>query len=528
MKGTRGAALDEIELWAKDFGKPPVYWLNGLAGTGKSAIAQTTAERMFADGRLGASFFCSRDFEDRSDLKLVIPTLAVQLAYKYPEFRLAFVPLVRSNLGIACESLYNQMDKLIVRPLRESGVSTVIVIDALDECGDDEPASAILSILGRFAYRIPRVKFFLTGCPERRIREGFRLPLMAKVTDVFVFREIESNQVDSDIRLFFRRKLLELGDRRGGLADWPTKEDLDLLCDQAAGLFIYAVAAVKFIGHRNNDPRKRLDCILHAPGASAHEGKNTLKANTTLDSLYMSILQEELSDGDSENNSKARSVLGAVVLAVGPLSTSAIAALLELDPEGVFTFLSSVRSLLILPADANHPVRPLHKSFSDFIVDPARCTDQRFCIFPPGHHSQLLIGCLELMSRRLERNMCELPDDVSNSEVGDLEERTERCIDPTLRYACESWHEHLVRERTTHTPEITTALRRFLEVKFLLWLEVLSVLGGVRGAIRALDVTKKWLGQVRLVYRRNAWSVLTQARSIRQVLPPSLTTASIL
>ena len=83
-----------IEQWAGDSGKLPVYWLNGLAGTGKSTIAQTIAERLFADGQLGASFFCSRDFEDRSNLKLIFPTLAVQLARKYPKFRSAFLPLV--------------------------------------------------------------------------------------------------------------------------------------------------------------------------------------------------------------------------------------------------------------------------------------------------------------------------------------------------------------------------------------------------------------------------------------------------
>ncbi|KAF9645834.1 hypothetical protein BDM02DRAFT_3069602, partial [Thelephora ganbajun] len=54
LKGTRGTVLDEIEAWTRDFDKPSVYWLNGLAGTGKSTIAQTIAERIFADGRLGA------------------------------------------------------------------------------------------------------------------------------------------------------------------------------------------------------------------------------------------------------------------------------------------------------------------------------------------------------------------------------------------------------------------------------------------------------------------------------------------
>ena len=152
-----------------------VYWLNGLAGTGKTTIAQSVAERMFADGRLGASFFCSRYFEDRGNLHFIFPTLAIQLARRYPKFRSIFVPLVRSDPGIAHESLYNQMNKLIVGPLKQSSISAVVVIDALGECKDEEPASAIPSVLGQFVSRIPKVKFFVTGRPEPRIREGFRL-----------------------------------------------------------------------------------------------------------------------------------------------------------------------------------------------------------------------------------------------------------------------------------------------------------------------------------------------------------------
>ncbi|KAF9644971.1 hypothetical protein BDM02DRAFT_3076022, partial [Thelephora ganbajun] len=169
LKGTRIAVLDQIELWTRDANKPPVYWLNGLAGTGKSTIAQTIAERIFADGQLGASFFCSRDFEDRRNLHFIFPTLAVQLARKYTEFRAIFVLLVQTDPAIVYESLYNQMKKLIAEPLEESGISTVIVIDALDECKDVEPASAILSVLGQFVSEIHKVKFFLTGRPEPRI-----------------------------------------------------------------------------------------------------------------------------------------------------------------------------------------------------------------------------------------------------------------------------------------------------------------------------------------------------------------------
>ena len=76
LKGTRKEVLWEIECWLMGERNQRVFWLNGLAGTGKSTIAQTFAEMSFADGKLGASFFCSRDFEDRSDLQMIFPTLA--------------------------------------------------------------------------------------------------------------------------------------------------------------------------------------------------------------------------------------------------------------------------------------------------------------------------------------------------------------------------------------------------------------------------------------------------------------------
>jgi len=75
LRGTRETTLNEIESWARDFKRSPVFWLNGLAGTGKSTIAQIISEWVFAGGVLGASFFCSHDFKDRSNLHFIFPSV---------------------------------------------------------------------------------------------------------------------------------------------------------------------------------------------------------------------------------------------------------------------------------------------------------------------------------------------------------------------------------------------------------------------------------------------------------------------
>ena len=488
LKGTRGAVLSSIELWARDFDKLPIYWLNGLAGTGKSTIAKTIAERLFADDLLGASFFCSRDFQDRRNIELIFPTLAIQLARRYTGFRSIFVPLIQSDPGIAHESLCDQMEKLIVHPLKESKISTVIVIDALDECEDEEPASAILSVIGRLASQIPKVKFFLTGRPEARISRGFRLPLLAKITDTFILHGIKPEQVNSDIQLFFRESFLELATHSDGLDCWPTKEQLAQLSQRAAGLFVYAAATVKFVNDSKRNPRERLDTLLQSKKIGAREGKS-------LDMLYTSILQEAFGN-DLEDDSRTCSILGAVMLATNPLSPSAIARLLGFDAEDIQSSLSPMNSLLILHEDVSQPIRPFHRSFPDFITNPTQCTNQRFYISPPDHHLELLVGCLDLMNRTLKKNMCKIPDAVANVDIGNLKERAERFIDPALQYACMSWHIHLVDAHTipAHAATITPTLRQFLSTKFLFWLEVLSILGAVRNAVDALQVTVNWLG----------------------------------
>ena len=493
MKGTRRAVLSEIELWISDFDKPPVYWLNGLAGTGKSTIAQTVAERVFADGQLGASFFCSRDFSDRSDLGFIFPTLAVQLAYNYTDFRNILVPLVRSDRGIAYESPKNQMSKLIIGPLEESDISTVVVIDALDECKDEEPASEILSTLGQFVSRIPKVKFFLTGRPEPRIREGFRLPLLAEASDTFVLHNVERSLVNDDIRLFLKQSFVELVCHRCGLNGWPTRKQLDLLCERAAGLFVYAVATVKFIGHRNKNPKKRLDCLLQSPESSIHEGRTEFKPETTLNLLYTSILQEAFGRDDPEDDHMVRSILGAMILAVNPLSPSAIATLLGFDTEDVFPLLSSISSLLLLQEDTNQPVQPFHKSFADFIVDPTRCTNERFCVSPPNHHLELAVSCLKLMNQTLEKNLCKHQDTIASSGANSSSRRTKQYLNPALQYACKLWHRHLSNDCTVHKNTIIPTLHHFLEKKFLFWLEALSILGATEGACGILREVVGWL-----------------------------------
>ena len=494
LRGTRETVLEEIESWTKDFKRSPVFWLNGLAGTGKSTIAQTVAKCVFAEGRLGASFFCSRDFEDCSDLYYIFPTLAFQLAHKYPRFRSHLISLLRSDPDVVDESLYVQMKKLIVEPLQSATIKTVIVIDALNECKDEEPSSTILSVLGRLIKQIPEVKFFITGRPETRISTGFCLPLLIDATDVFVLHDVQPSLINSDIRLFLKYQLSELA-RRHQLGGWPSDEHINVLCHRAAGLFFYAAATVRFLDSGIRFPDRRLDVILGLPEGMDPEGKTQFKPKTTLDSLYVSILRTVFSEEDADVDSKIRSVIGAVVLVVNPLPPHGIAELIDLDAMEVILLLRLVQPLLALNEGLDNPVKPFDKSFLDFITNPSRCSDARFYISPQDSHLELATDCLRLMNNGLEQNLLSLPDYALNAEVKDLQMRIDDHISVALRYACKSWHTHLTRTVGDVT-NVISDLRLFLEEKFLAWLEVVSVLGAMRGAVGALEQLMSWLQEV--------------------------------
>ena len=216
--------------------------------------------------------------------------------------------------------------------------------------------------LGNSWPSFPLSIFFITGRPESRIQEGFRLPSLVESTDVFVLHEVEPGQVENDIRLFFTHSFSELKRYRRGLGDWPTEQQVDVLCERAGGLFVYAVATLRFVDHRSYSPKKQLDRLLRSQEIGTFEGKTEFKDNETLDSLYTSILREASGGDDPEHDLRVRSILGAVILAANPLSPSAIATLLGFEPEEVYPILSLVQSLLILQEDVDQPDAPIKGS----------------------------------------------------------------------------------------------------------------------------------------------------------------------
>jgi hypothetical protein len=496
MKGTRRDVLLQLENWLKDEQDKRVFWLNGLAGTGKSTIAQTFAEMSFADGKLGASFFCSRDFDDRSNLRSIFPTLAFQLAHRYPRFRQRLISALMASPDVGRESLCSQMEKLIVSPFQVTETPTLIVIDALDECRDEEPASALLSVLSRYVDKVPHVKFFITGRPEPRIRSGFRLELLRPHTDVLRLHDVKPELVNSDIRTFFRVRFTEIAKHRSDCdftGEWPSSSNINILCEKAAGLFIYASTVVKFVASRHYPPHKRLALIVSLPQDTTREG------GFGLNHLYTQVLTQAFCDvgpGDEGLYFHFRSVVGAVLLVFNPLSIKSILDLLhDFDmPSDITTILHPLHSLLLVPENTEEPVRTFHKSFPDFLTDPGWCKDKHFFVDPSVHHEELLLSCLNLMKERLKRNICNLQDYTALDEVKDLSALKTVCIGEAVEYACCFWTKHLLRTPNSgdNTEKVQKAINEFFTTHLLFWIEALILMESLNTGVYALNDIRQW------------------------------------
>ena len=481
-------------LWAKNPRDQNVFWLNGLAGTGKSTIAQSFSEVIFGEGILGASFFCSRDYLDRKELKNIFPTLAYQLACRYPRFRRHLVATLKKDPTLAHTSLISQLENLLVNPLSAEKISCIIVIDALDECVDDQPASAVLSVLGRLVKQLPMVRFFITGRPEPRIRTGFRLPLLQPFTQTFLLHEVELASVDNDIRLYLTQRLTMISKQRSDLDlpnPWPSDSELTALTQKSSGLFIFASTLVRFIGSEHHEPKDRLQLVLSRANKTTYEGR------AGIDSLYSQILLHAFSDvHETEVFTGMRRILGAIILAFNPLSRRDLSMTLCTSAAFISTTLRHLHSVLLIPADEFEKIRVFHKSFPDFLQDRERCTDSRFHIDPTAHHGDMALSCLDLVGG-LERDPCSLPPFTMNQDVIDLPELLENKLGGAVRYACSHWARHIRLSPTSgdYIDQVTLSTSEMLE-NAPPWIEVMSLEGRLEEVIRSMHGLLDWLGEV--------------------------------
>src|SRR6202044_2789861 len=197
---TRTDILNKIFEWVSDTDGHSVCWLYGIAGSGKSAIAQSVSE-LIAENKLAASFFFNRQERERSRKEYIIPTIAYQLAISIPALKSVICDVIAKDETILNATFADQLPKLIIEPLQTlpySGPPMVIVIDGLDECEDYLEAARLMTQLTEpSANTRLSLRFFVTSRPEPPIRAIFENPGIHSTTLQFNLQDFTP---DADIR----------------------------------------------------------------------------------------------------------------------------------------------------------------------------------------------------------------------------------------------------------------------------------------------------------------------------------------
>ena len=493
--------LEEIVEWFSRTESHQVFWLNGLAGTGKTTVTRTIAELAARQGILGASFFCSRDSSERSDYNLIFPTIAFQLAEGDTRVAVKISDAVIDNLDISSMRPEEQLKTLILQPLRERGsahIPLLIVIDGLDECHDPAAAEKILLSLSRNgAFSLPFLKVLVTSRPISSARAAFKDDSLSSLSHVVALHELDTTDVDEDIRLFINVRLQEGArqpDRFDVPPDWPPPSLVDKLVRKSASLFIFASTACQYITAPGGDLEERLEEIASLPTSN-------YERHLGIDALYKRVFDVALQRfPDDRTIIRCRSIVGTIILLQNPVSVEDLATLLDLRTSVVRSILSELRSLLIVPDEPHGVVRPFHISLHDFLSDRQRCPENLY-INGSLQHQQIALGLLKYMNRELERNICGIDRFSLNQDVEDLEERVAKHINTSLIYACRHWAHHLTNSPSAgDTADLVELLRVFAQKKMLNWIEVLSLLGVVSYAISALEDVANWCS-VRILMR---------------------------
>jgi hypothetical protein len=493
LEGTRVDLLAQIAEWAGNPNSKAIFWLNGMAGTGKSTISRTIAKSFADSSRLGASFFFKRGEADRGSIAKFVPTIAYQLVEQEPLLAPHVKNEVENKPSIFSKTIREQVDTLISKPISKlqrgtlTATALVVVVDALDECDRESDMVDIINILSNMTMLKPlSLRIFITSRPDLWLRRGFHA-IRDKYQNI-ILHEIPKNVISSDISLFLENELSSIRTAYNATvpddsqleADWPGDSEIRTLINFSVPLFIAAATICRFIeDSRLGDPKSQLEEVLRTPPT----GDQT----SHLDEMYLLVLNKVLSGLPESSRNKVlqnfHQLVGPIVILFSPLSTDALARLLQVTKASVCNTLNPLHSILNVPNSSIEPVRLLHLSLRDFLLNSQKCGISGFWVDEKRVHQQLAKDCLQVMSCNLKTDICGLNDPGVLRWAIDSR-HIDSCLLPETQYACVYWTYHM--QQGYFTTEDGEEVLNFLKIHLLHWLEALSLMGKSSDSVDAI------------------------------------------
>jgi hypothetical protein len=313
LPNTRQNIIDDIVNWANelaDVKAPRILWLSGVAGSGKSAIAHSVAQQFQGLNRLGSSFCFDVANQLSRHPHHLFSTISRDLAGFDALWKETLWGVIKDNQSMRKSySVQKQFDNFIVQPAQhlEASGPIVIVIDALDECGNPTARKRLLSILGTRLSELPgNFRFIVTSRPEPDIVDALQNHnVMCKH-----MHNIDFSSTKHDISVFIHS---ELAGKVHTSLDSHQPDWCELLVEKSEGLFQWAITACLFIREQGHLPHELLKLLLEPSGQADQ-----------LHTLYKKILQQCFSDRDPLVISQFKCVMSTVLTVKEPSSVEVL------------------------------------------------------------------------------------------------------------------------------------------------------------------------------------------------------------
>src|SRR5258706_5996608 len=282
MVATRQSLLNQITDWvANKSGQESVlqrnaYWLYGSPGIRKMLLAHLICASLHERNHLAAAFFCWRDDPNLSEPMNILPTFIHKLAVIFPPFQTIVAKHLRDDPNTTLESMKGSLFLDLVCSLpRPPEHTLVLVIDALDECGDAKSRPRLLKVLVNAVAQASWLKIIIMSRTEVDIQHFFDTLTQPS----YLSYDLATDQdASDDLRAFARSQFDSVASHWHIDTPWPLESDFDRVISWANGLFIYIKTLVLAL-ECYEDPEESLKDALQDSARTGVESLYTLYSN---------------------------------------------------------------------------------------------------------------------------------------------------------------------------------------------------------------------------------------------------------